>query len=595
MILQALKEYYDRKAADHNSNTAEEGFEKKSIPFIVVINSKGELVNIEDTREKIGKTFKAKEYILPRSEGRTGTSSYKTTFLLWDHIGFLFGHPDKTDNAIKQHQTWLNKINTFDDDLKSDEGVSAILRFYKRGEVQKLKEHTKWKDCIRIKNCNMTFRLVTDPPDLPVPCRPAVRYYVQKLIESKKASTQETGRDVKNKLGYCLVTGIFGEIAEKFGDTPINKDSKKLVSFQKKSGYDSYGKEQGYNSPILKSVEFAFVTGLNMLLHSKRQRVLISDTNVVFWSAKKSDLEQAVVFFFSEPSKDNPDNNTEEVRSLYNSIWSGAYYISDDDTRFYILGLAPNKARISVKFWHVSTVKKLGVRLQEHVKDLAIYNCAGDSALPLRRLLSSIAAQGDEAKIPPKIMGDMVKSILEGMPYPQSLFNAIILRIRAEQSRKDKKTGKHLPNVTYERAALLKACINRLERFKNSDERELAVSLDESNTNIGYQLGRLFAVLEKVQQEANPGINATIRDRFYGAASGTPVAVFANLMRLKNHHLAKMKSAGRRVQFEKLIGSIIEGVGDFPPHLSLADQGRFAIGYYHQMQDFYTKKSEKSE
>lgn len=177
-----------------------------------------------------------------------------------------------------------------------------------------------------------------------------------------------------------------------------------------------------------------------------------------------------------------------------------------------------------------------------------------------------------------------MRAILQGLPYPKTLLQAAIRRIRAEH------------DVTYPRAALIKACINRTVRTSTpTKERELTVSLDESNTNIGYRLGRLFAALEKVQQEANPGINATIRDRFYGAASGTPVAVFANLMRLKNHHLAKMESAGRRVQFEKLIGGIMEGVGDFPPHLSLADQGRFAIGYYHQMQDFYTRKSDKSE
>ena len=142
--------------------------------------------------------------------------------------------------------------------------------------------------------------------------------------------------------------------------------------------------------------------------------------------------------------------------------------------------------------------------------------------------------------------------------------------------------------------ALIKACINRSTRFKNPNiKEELQMSLDENNTNIGYRLGRLFATLEKIQQEANPGINTTIRDRFYGAASGTPVTVFGNLMRLKNHHLSKLESAGRRVSFEKLLSLIIDGVEakiGFPTHLSLEDQGRFAIGYYHQMQDFFKKK-----
>jgi CRISPR-associated protein Csd1 len=146
---------------------------------------------------------------------------------------------------------------------------------------------------------------------------------------------------------------------------------------------------------------------------------------------------------------------------------------------------------------------------------------------------------------------------------------------------------------------MIKACINRSTRFKNPNiKEELQMSLDENNTNIGYRLGRLFATLEKIQQEANPGINATIRDRFYGAASGTPSTVFGNLMRLKNHHLAKLESVGRRVFFEKLLGQIIDGIEakiSFPAHLTLEDQGRFAIGYYHQMQYFFTKKPDNNK
>ena len=207
--------------------------------------------------------------------------------------------------------------------------------------------------------------------------------------------------------------------------------------------------------------------------------------------------------------------------------------------------------------------------------------------ISLFRILVSTAVQGKAENIPPNLAGDTMRSILQCLPYPQTLLQASINRIRAEHT------------VTYARAALIKACINRSTRFKTSNvEEELKMSLDESNTNIGYRLGRLFAALEKIQQKANPGINATIRDKFYGAASGTPVAVFGNLMRLKNHHLSKLESTGRRVFFERLLGRILDGVDAdtaFPPHLSLEDQGRFAIGYYHQTQAFYTKKNDDNE
>jgi CRISPR-associated protein Csd1 len=169
-----------------------------------------------------------------------------------------------------------------------------------------------------------------------------------------------------------------------------------------------------------------------------------------------------------------------------------------------------------------------------------------------------------------------MRAILEGLPYPTTLFNAVLRRIRAEHE------------VTYPRAAIIKAYLNRL---KQPNEEEIKPMLDLANKNCGYRLGRLFAVLEKIQEEANPGINATIRDRFYGAASGTPASVFPNLMRLKNHHLSKLENAGRKVNLERLLGEIIGGItAEFPAFLDMPDQGRFAVGYYHQRQDFFTKK-----
>jgi CRISPR-associated protein Csd1 len=248
-----------------------------------------------------------------------------------------------------------------------------------------------------------------------------------------------------------------------------------------------------------------------------------------------------------------------------------------------VLGLSPNASRIAIRFWIVDTVAGMAGKIKQHFDDLRIVHRPWDKdVFSIFRLLVCTAAQGKADNIPPNLAGETMRAILEGLPYPQTLLQAVIRRIRAE----------HV--VTYPRAALIKAFINRSTRFKNPRiEEALKMSLDESNTNIGYRLGRLFAVLEKIQQEANPGISATIRDRFYGAASGTPVTVFGNLMRLKNHHLSKLTSAGRRIYFEKLLGGIIDGVEAkiaFPTHLTLEEQGRFAIGYYHQQQDFFSKK-----
>jgi len=579
MILQALKKYYDREASDAESDIAPEGFERKPIPFLIVIGRNGKFINLEDTRERIGNRFIAKTFLVPRSKPRAGSLSYETTFLLWDHARYVLQHPD--DNKAKnQHTTWLRSLKELPTELNNDEGVTAILKFYDSGGVDDVKSHKTWNECTKVLSCNMTFKLAGEI--LPIPCCHVVQEYVKQALKSSSDITDESIED--KVIGRCLVTGEVGEIVRVHSDTRISKDSKKLVSFQKNSGFDSYGKEQGYNAPVGRSAEFAYTTALNTLLKSN-SRMLVGDAVIVCWSEKSSDLENQIADFFSEPPKDDPDHGVKAVESLFKSVESGAFFTDENEkNRFYVLGLSPNSARLAIRFWIVGTVAGMAVKIKQHFDDLRIVHGPRDKDIfSLFRLLVSTAAQSKADNITPNLAGDTIRSILEGLPYPKTLLSAAVRRNRAEQE------------VTYYRAALIKACINRSTRFKNINiKEELKMSLDENNTNIGYRLGRLFATLEKIQQEANPGINTTIRDRFYGAASGTPVAVFGNLMRLKNHHLAKLESAGRRVFFEKRLGQIIDGVEAkiaFPAHLNLEDQGRFAIGYYHQMQDFFIKKN----
>lgn len=586
MILQALKEYYDRKAADSESDIAPEGFERKEIPFVVVLNAEGQFVSLEDTRERVGKKLLGKMFMVPRSKTRTGGKSYKTTFLLWDHIGYLLqvsksNDPDDLQKAANQHKAWLNMLDALPNELKKDAGVAAILAFYKKNSgPEAVKADPNWSECIKLPSCNMTFRLADDAH--PIPCRPRVREYVRALV-SRVVEAKEDAEE-KEIVARCLVTGEIGPIVRTHGRTPINKDTKSLVAFQRNSGYDSYGREQGYNSPVCKSAEFAYTTALNTLLKSGSQRLLVGDATTVFWASRKTRFEDEVVAFFSEPPKNDPDRNARAVADLLLSVKNGAYAETDRDTRFYVLGLAPNSARISVRFWQVGTVPEMAVRFASHFEDTRITHGPRDKdTLSLFRLLVTIATQGKSENIPPNLAGETMRAILQGLPYPQTLLQAAVRRIRAEHE------------ISYPRAALIKACLNRMTRRNEpQQEEEMRVSLDTANTNIGYRLGRLFAALEKIQTEASPGINATIRDKFYGAASSTPVTVFGNLMRLKNHHLAKMENVGRRVNFERLLGEIVGGINDFPPHLKLEDQGRFAIGYYHQAQDFYTKKEKQN-
>jgi len=378
------------------------------------------------------------------------------------------------------------------------------------------------------------------------------------------------------------IKGVWGAQSSGANIVSVNNKVQNGVNSGETPAFASYLKQQGYNSPVGKTVAFAYTTALNHLLgRDSKQRMQVGDTSTVFWAEKATAFEQQVVDFFGDPPRDDPDRNVRAVESLFRAPQVGVMPPDEGKAQFYVLGLAPNASRIAIRFWIVNTVEGMAGKIRQHFEDIRIAHGPRDrDCFSIFRLLVCTATQGKADNIAPNLGGDTMRAIMEGLPYPQTLLQSAIRRIRAEHE------------VTHIRAALIKACLNRSTRFPHPElKEEIKVSLDINNANTGYRLGRLFAALEKIQQEANPGINATIRDKFYGAASGTPVTVFGNLMRLKNHHLSKLANPGRRVYFEKLLGQIIDGIGDFPAHLRLEDQGRFAIGYYHQMQDFFTKKS----
>ena len=357
--------------------------------------------------------------------------------------------------------------------------------------------------------------------------------------------------------------------------------------------YSSYGKDQGFIFPVATSAAFAYTTALNHLLRrDSPQRIQVGDASTVFWADQASDLESAIPDIFGDPPRDEPDRNAQAVQALFAAIRSGQYGAAADANRFHILGLSPNAARISVRFYHCLPLAEMGARIAQHFKDLEVVRGDYDPQYPsLKRLLQAVCLatatqpQGDIERVPPNLGGAIVDAVFAGpdVPYPSLWLNAAVGRCRAAQS------------VNYYRAAAIKACLNRQIRRANSSpsnpspEKEFLPMLDPTNPSPAYRMGRLFAVLEKIQEEASPGINATIRDRYYGAASSTPVAVFTTLLRLKNAHLKKL-ATGRGVWFEKLLADILGEVADFPRQLPLPDQGRFALGYYHQRQDFFAKK-----
>ena len=569
MILQALKGYYDRKAADPDAGIAPPGFEWKEIPFVIVLNSEGNLARIEDTRT--GK--RAKSFLMPQGEKRaSGVKAYR----LWDNAEYIFG----LDDGQKKQNAFIAKLDEYL--ALDDDGLNAMKLFLINRPAEQANSKAEWKEIAETKPW-LAFRMVGEEELI---CQHP------KVIGAIKAEVEQTSN---RKPMVCLITGNLAPATRLQppikGVRDANTTGADIVSFNLRA-FESYGKKerQGENAPISEAGSFAYTTALNHLLRKdSTQKIQVGDASTVFWADAPDELETGFLDLFGEPRKDDPDCNVKAVESLYRSVETGSFVTDSDTTRFFVLGLAPNAARISVRFWQTGTVAEFAGRIRQHFDDLKIDRASYDPPyLSLFRLLVNTAKLGESKNIPPNLSGDTMRAILSGTPYPATLLQAAIRQIRAEQAKKNDKTGKSLPNVTYTRAALIKACINRTSRFKNQQE-DITVSLDTANPNPAYRLGRLFAVLEKIQEAANPGLNATIRDRFYGAASSSPVTVFATLLKLKNHHLAKL-SAGQKVYYEKMIGEIMSELSDFPAQLPLPEQGRFAIGYYHQQRDFYIKK-----
>ena len=570
MILQALNRYYERA-----ESLPREGWVRRGVDYVLVLDEQGECINIEAVGEqKKGKTIPREMLVTAiGKQAMKHTNSEKDANLLWDNASFVFGTGNKGDiklaSFIATLQEWFGSID--------DEGVNAVSRFCSQIQAKPesataLIERFQIKDDFEKRNPVLIFRLISDMEGIHL--RPAVR--------SAYEAALAIAHSCSDLRGNCLVTGKVGVplasnesvIKGVWGGQPAGCN---IVSFNARA-FESYGKRErnGENAPISLRASFAYTTALNHLLTST-QRIQVGDTSTVFWAEEPHALENTMLDLFGEPPKDKPDQNIDAVKALYSAVQSGQFAVGGVNTRFHVLGLAPNAARISIRFWETATALDLAKRIKRHFDDIAIGHASYEPEhLSLFRLLTGFALLNKADNIPPNLGGEVMRAILEGLPYPATMLNLAVARCRAEQK------------PTYARAAAIKASLNRFIRSRKTQEKEFLPMLDISNTNSAYLLGRLFATLEKIQEEASPGLNATIRDRYYGAASSSPVAVFTTLLRLHNHHLGKL-SKGRAVQMERLVGEIMGGLNDFPRILALPAQGRFALGYYHQRQAFFTK------
>jgi CRISPR-associated protein Csd1 len=579
MILQSLYEYYERKSSI--GEIAEDGWIRGGLDFAIVLDTDGNIQDIADFREKDGKKMIPRKFHLPNigNQSVKHSNSGKDANLLWDNAKFVFGLGAKgalhLNSMLDSLDQWIGETNEND--------IEAVRKFFQKGiensdHFKPALEHTDYGDILSEGNVKVSFQ-VTPSTYKMVFQNPIVKEALQKTMipsqDDNLATCLITGEKDQIETTHPVIKGVWG------GQTSGGC----IVSFNA-NAFESYYKKQSINAPISKKAASRYTKALNLLLSSSKQCIHIADMSMVFWAQKESTpFEEDVPSFFEEPDKESPDKNTQKIKAVVESIHNGSFIKPEKDQSFYILGLAPNAARISIRFWFSTTINQFAVNITQFFDDFSISKPSFEPEYySIWRILVNIATQDQSKNIPPNVAGEFVKAILTNTPYPASLLQLALNRIRSDAEHRVKPV----------RAALLKAYINRYYRFHPSSiHKEIKMKLDKTQPSVGYQLGRLFATLVKIQNETNASINAPIQDRFYGSACASPVTVFPILLKLKNHHIAKLPN--RKVYFEQLIGEIISNINDFPNHLDLHDQGRFSIGYYHQMQDFYTKKEDKSE
>lgn len=615
MILSALNSYYERLASDEDSGIAPAGYSAEKIAYAVVLDTDGQVVAVDDLRDTTGARPLPRKLIVPASSKRPG-QIFKP-FLFWDKTSYALGLSGTVEKLRKKQESGEELSDREKDTLdkkqkrlplehqefrsyhikllenSTDEGLSAFVHFLNKWDPNAFSESEHFRGLGEdFLDSNVVFQL--DGEQRFMHERPAAKEFVP----------QDGDQSGESERGMCLVTGEYRTIArihESIKDVAGAQSSgASIVSFNKGS-FESYGKSQGYNAPVSKRAAASYVTALNFLLRrdeGNRQRLQIGDATVVFW-AEAANVKQAEAGENLLSNMLNPvtTDETETIRlqSALAKISKGRPFSElgpelDEETRIYVLGLAPNASRLSIRFWEANSLKNFTRRLAQHYQDLCLDPLPWKNEPAVWRLIGELAPHREGSKprladVPPQLAGDLTRAILTGQRYPQSLLTNVLMRIRADG------------HISPLRVALCKAVLCRNARFTNT-KKEIPVSLDKQNQDPGYLLGRLFASLESCQRNAlGKEVNATIRDRYFGAASAAPATIFPVLVRNAQHHLSKVKKdkPGLAVLLERQLGEIIGLLdSEFPRSLGLQAQGRFAIGYYHQQQEAFKNHTTQS-
>ena len=562
-VLQSLDGYYGRMAARGEASLP--GYSREKIDFVVVLSADGVPTSVRTLRRAVEGRMASQPLDVPAAVIRK--SNIKPN-LLWDKTAYSLGRTAGEGRRTADEHAAFKSGNLALLGETGDPGLLAFCRFLKSWSPDVFDHAPFSTDML---DANLVFALAGENNYL------HDREAAQHLIAS------QSGPSAPARM--CLVTGIASAPARLHksirGVQGAQTAGAALVSFNL-DAFTSYGKSQGDNAPTSEAAAFRYVTALNRMLEregSNRVRRTIGDATVVFWADVSNSVDEAAARraedFFADFA-DPPTDESEAVRlsDALRRVASGRALPSAalglaPGTRFHVLGLSPNAARLSVRFWLSDTFDSLAGRLASHYAALAIEPPPWRDRLPSvsRLLVQTTALLEDFKNIPPLLAGEVMRSVLSGAPYPRTWLAAAIIRLRAGD---DPGRGWH--------AAVIKAFLAR-----TPSEETPPVSLDPDNPNPAYQLGRLFAVLEAAQYAALGNVNASIADRYYGAASATPARVFGTLLRGARGHIADAQRRNKGFWITPRLEQIIDRLpADLPRSLRLEDQGRFAVGYYHE-------------
>lgn len=584
MILQALTKQYEVFA--NQEKVSKPGWCNAKASYALDIDTDGSLLGITSLKEEkiSGKKTAWVPQLIEVPEMVARSSGVSANFLC-DNSKYILGiDSEGTGKRIREcfeatkekHRRILETVD--------NEVAKAIINFFESWEPEKAREHPelvdKWDDITA--GGNLIFQVGSE--------------YAQKNLEIKQAweriRENEKGDVIE---GICLVTGKRTEISRIHntikGIQGAQSSGAALVSFDKRA-YESYGKKQSYNAPVGKYATFAYTTALNYLISQRDYVIILGDTTIVFWAEDGEEIYQKTFLDCIESKEDNQ----ELIKGVFIKLQKGrAIEIEGNkinpNQKFYILGLAPNAARLSVRFFYQDSFGNILSNLQKHYKRMEIVRPTWDNweYLGVWRMLMETTNQKSKDKKPhPNMAASVLEAILSNRRYPESLYNNTLIRIRAEQGK-----------ITRGRAAIVKAHLIR--NYENQWIKEgTFVGLNEACNDTAYILGREFAVLEAIQEEANHNISTTIKDRYFNSACATPAAVFPILFKLTNSHIQKLENKKFKIHYEKMLTElqgkieVKEGqVNAYPRRLSLMEQGMFILGYYHQVQKRFEKKEEE--